>query len=238
MHRRPGRAGRSTRDMADRRHRLAWLSLLLMLGAAGLMFLGIANAGSLGIVGVLLVLVLGQLLFDRYEADGLRTLDERDRANRGAVAEERIGSSLDDLGEDYLVLHDIRSAYGNVDHIAICKTGSVFLIETKSHPGHVSVVNGQLLVNGHEPEKDFIAQAINNTFWLKKRIREAIGVDVWVTSVIVFTKAFVERGTVLRTVTVVNQRYLSDVLHGQNSGTKRLPVWENRARIREALLAG
>jgi hypothetical protein len=237
MDRRPGRAGRSTREMADRRHRLALLSLLLMLGAAALMFLGIANAGSLGIVGVLLVLVLGQLLFDKYEADGLRSLEERDRADRGAVAEERVGSSLDDLGEDYLVLHDIRSTYGNIDHIAICRTGAIFLIETKSHPGRVSVVNGQLLVNGHEPEKDFIAQAINNTYWLKKRIRETIGVDVWVTSVLVFTKAFVERGTALGTVTVVNERFLRDELHGQGSGARRLPVWENRERIREALRA-
>jgi len=32
-------------------------------------------------------------------------------------------------------------------------------------------------VNGHETEKDFIAQALKNTYWLRDAIRNAINVE-------------------------------------------------------------
>jgi hypothetical protein len=50
------------------------------------------------------------------------------------------------------VIHDVVSPYGNIDHIVLNAQGGIFLIETKAHGGRVSVVDGRLLVNGHDPE--------------------------------------------------------------------------------------
>ena len=40
----------------------------------------------------------------------------------------------------------------------IASNGAVFMIETKSHRGKVTVQENVLLVNGRAPEKDFIAR--------------------------------------------------------------------------------
>jgi len=45
----------------------------------------------------------------------------------------------DNLSEDFYVLMELTSPYGNIDHVVIGKFGGLFLIETKSHRGNVSV---------------------------------------------------------------------------------------------------
>ena len=172
---------------------------------------------------------------DYTESKAKRMMKEERRAIRGAKAEERIGSDLDNLGEDFLVIHDIASPYGNIDHIVIGKLNGVFLIETKAHGGRVSVTNGQLLVNGHEAEKDFIAQALKNTYWLRDEIRKAINTEIWITPVVVFTNAFVERTHPVKGVTIINKKYLPNVLQRPNPKAQNLSVWESREKILEAL---
>jgi hypothetical protein len=34
-------------------------------------------------------------------------------------------------------------------------------------------------VNGHDPEKDFIAQCLRNAFWVRDQIQSLIGVKPW-----------------------------------------------------------
>jgi hypothetical protein len=229
------RAGQSTRQMADKRHKLALRAALLMIAAALLILVATASSSLIGIGAVFVLVVLGALLLDKFEADGYRIVKRERQAVRGAVAEERIGSLLDGLGEDYLALHDIESPYGNIDHVVLDRLSCVFLIETKSHRGRVTIQNGEILVNGHQPEKDFISQALKNTYWLRDQIRDAIGMEVWITPVVVFTNAFVERSAPVKNVTVINERYLQMVLRRPNAGAQQLPVWENRARISETL---
>jgi hypothetical protein len=48
------------------------------------------------------------------------------------------------------------------------------VLETKAHGGRVTVKDGRLLVNGHDPEKDFIAQALHNTYWLREKTRPVL----------------------------------------------------------------
>ena len=139
------------------------------------------------------------------------------------------------LGNDYLVIHDLATPYGNIDHVVIAKQGGVFLIETKAHGGTVWVENGHLLVNGHNPEKNFIGQALKNTYWLRDRIQEVAGLTIWVTPIIVFTNAFVERTPPVKGVRVVNRRYLLNVLCNPNNRSQNRAIWECRDEIFEAL---
>jgi hypothetical protein len=174
------RAGRSTRELADRRYKTRVRFILPMIGVVLLLpAILLYNSNSLSkwgliggfvFVGVALVMRSVMKFTDAREEKMIR---EEKRATRGAEGEEAIGAILDSLGDDYLVLHDVVSPYGNIDHIVIAKHGSLFLLETKAHGGRVSVVNGRVLVNDREPEKNFISQALSNTFWLRDRVREA-----------------------------------------------------------------
>jgi hypothetical protein len=160
--------------------------------------------------------------------------DEK-RATRGAEGEETIGAMLDSLGDEYLTVHDVVSRYGNIDHVVIAKHGGLFLIETKAHGGKVSVVNRRVLVNGREPEKDFIAQALKNTYWLRDRVREVTGLEIWITPVLVFANAFVEHAPPIKGVQVVNQKYLSRVLQQPDRRRKTTALWDSRHKVESML---
>jgi hypothetical protein len=238
----PTRAGRSTRELAGRRYKASVRFILPMLGVvlliSAILLYNSRSYSKLGLVGgavFLGVALLIRSLMDFTNFRERKMIREEKRATRGAEGEEAIGSILDSLGDDYLVIHDVVSQYGNIDHIVIAKHGSLFLLETKAHGGRVSVANGRVLVNGHEPEKDFIRQALNNTFWLRDRVREATGLEIWITPVLVFVNAFVEQAPPIKGVRILNQKYLARVLQ-QPDRRQRIPVlWENRKKIESIL---
>jgi hypothetical protein len=237
-------AGRSTREMADTRYKARVRFILPMVGVV-LLLSGIAlyNSNSLsklGLVGV--IVLLGVALVMRFvmnftDAREQKMIREEKRATRGAEGEEMIGAILDSLGDGYLVIHDIVSPYGNIDHIVIGKHAGLFLIETKAHGGRISVVNGRVLINGHEPEKDFIAQALKNTYWLRDKVREVTGLEIWIRPVLVFANAFVEQTPPIKGVQIVNQKYLSRLLQQPDRWQQTAALWENGEKIESMLSA-
>jgi hypothetical protein len=233
-----GLAGASTREMASRRHKArVWFSLL-MTGAVALILVAVSVAKAPGIGGglaILALLIAARWILNYTRASERKMKKEERRAVRGARAEEKIGAILGDLGEGWLVMHDVPSPYGNIDHIVINRRGAVYLLETKAHGGRVSVANGRLLVNGHEPEKDFVAQALRNTYWLRDTVQEAAGIEAWITPLLVFTNAFVERTAPVKNVEIVNKKYLLSVLGRPTSRTQD-GVWESKEMIRRALI--
>jgi hypothetical protein len=222
------RAGKSTRDMADKRYKSRLWFVLPIAGIVLVILVVAFNSSALGIggFGFLGLILLGQMLMSYMEAKAKRMMKEERQATRGAKAEEKIGLELDKLGENYLILHDIESPYGNIDHIVISQENGVFLIETKAHGGRVSTTYEQLLVNGHKPEKDFIAQVLRNTYWLRDAICQATNVEIGITPILVFTNAFVERIPPIKGVTVTNKKYLLNILQRPNPKNQNLAVWE------------
>jgi hypothetical protein len=62
-----------------------------------------------------------------------------ERRDRGASAEEHVGSLLAQLpADEWHVVHDASFGRGNIDHILVGPAG-LFTVETKSHPGPVRV---------------------------------------------------------------------------------------------------
>jgi hypothetical protein len=214
-----GQAGRSTRDMAKKRRQSAlWI---VVIGIAFVIILWIllqnSKALEIGGIGILVLLVLMRVVPDIIDKQVGKKLKEEKRAIRGAQGEEKIGGLLEGLPEDFLVLHDIESPYGNIDHIVIGKNAGIFLLETKAHGGRVEVNGGTLLVNGKFPEKDFIAQALRNSYWLRDEISPFLGVKPWITPVLVFTNAFVPPTQPVKGVRIINKKYL-------------LPFFQNNSR--------
>ena len=171
-----------------------------------------SNFASYGILGFLVFIVLMKFI-DKWsdkKVTAYRKVERR--AERGAKAEETVASILGNLEGDYALLHDVDTGYGDIDHIILSKEHGVFLIETKSHHGDVTASNGKLFINNQLPEKDFISQTLRNMMWLKKRIKERTGLDVWIQPVIVFTNAFVREWNPIKGNLLRNKKYLIETI--------------------------
>jgi hypothetical protein len=239
MSNRTGTAGKSTRQMAQRRRKTAiWMAIFVIVAALALTLV-ILNQKALGLGGgaVLALLIALRLLPDLMNRPISRQIKARDRADRGALAEEKVGDLLAQLDpQTFLVLHDIPSPYGNIDHIVIGKESGVYLLETKAHGGRVELAEDRLLVNRKPPEKDFIAQALKNTYWLRDEIEKAVGSKVWITPVVVFTNAFVQASQPVKGVHVVNKKYLPGLLKRPARSRQGLDdVWDAREKLADCL---
>lgn len=232
-------AGKSTRKMAQDRRRTTNLILMGALILTIILALTIQNWQALGLSGgaVLGLLILLRVLPDLIDKPIKRRIKEERRADRGAAAEEVVGDLLADLNEDFFVLHDIASPYGNIDHIVIGKNSGVFLLETKAHGGRVEVLPDGLLVNGKPPEKDFIAQALKNTYWLRDELEKVTGSKIWITPVVVFTNAFVQTGKPIKGVYVLNKIFLLSLLRRNARATNDVQnIWNIREALKEILV--
>jgi hypothetical protein len=123
-----GRAGKSTREMARGRRKTAfWMAF----GGIGLVIIvGIlltnSSALQIGGIAILALLVILKILPDLIVGRVDKKLKGERRAIRGAKAEENIGELLAGLSDDFYVMNDIDSQYGNIDHIVISKYGGYF----------------------------------------------------------------------------------------------------------------
>lgn len=234
----PNKAGASTRQMAQKRRRVTYLILFGVL----ILIIGLAivygNRKALGLGGgaAILIILLIRILPDLIEKPINRRIKKARRADRGAIAEENIGDLLAELGEDILILHDVACPYGNIDHVVIGKNSGVFLLETKAHGGKVQLLPDSLLVNGKPPEKDFIAQTLRNTYWLRDELENVVGKKVWITSIIVFTNAFVPLGKPIKGIHIINKKFLPGMLQKQARSTPDLiTIWNARDQITQHL---
>ena len=170
-------------------------------------------------------------LVDRQVRDG-RRLDPT-RHLDGLEGEQRTGALLEDLAsEGVFALHDLDVGRGNVDHVAIAP-GGVFAIEVKHlSGGRFHVRRGRGLMQGNRPADGHAAQARRNATAVHDLLLRS-GVDVWVTPVLVSTKAGVWRdGFTIGRVQVLPLEGLRAAVCG---GPERLP--ESRRRpIYDALL--
>jgi hypothetical protein len=181
-------------------------------------------------VGVILGLfIVFKFVMNTLESKIDTKIVEEKRAIRGAEAEETIEQILDQLDGEHLIIHDVESGYGNIDHVVLSKCHGIFLIETKAHGGRVTVVDGKVQVNWHPPEKDFIAQAARNAYWLARQLQEMTGAIAWVNSFIVFTNAFVEWSRPVKGA-VMNKKFLFSNIQRVR---KPLPaqIWDAREEI-------
>lgn len=84
-------------------------------------------------------------LFESYSRKKGKTIR---RSDRGADAEEDIAGLLVEPSDEFVVLHDVESPYGNIDHIVISQKRGIFLLENKSRHGTVTTTEREILVNG------------------------------------------------------------------------------------------
>ena len=232
-------AGISTYEMARKRRRAMLVIALIGVLIFILLLFTLNNTKALGIggIGFIAILFLVQIFPDVLDSILGKKAKEARRAVRGADAEVRIDYLLGNLSEDFYILNDLASPFGNIDHVAVRKDCFVFLIETKSHHGRVSVKENSIYINDRLPEKDFIRQTLKNAYWLRERIAEITGVKAWISPIIVFTNAFVPYTNPVKGVRITNKKFLLDTI---NKTPERNPhdntLWEKQNEILSKLL--
>jgi len=77
----------------------------------------------------------------------------------------------------------------------------------------VTIEGDTLLVNAKLPEKDFIAQCLRNTYWLRDEVEKVVGLKPWISPILVFTNAFISATRPVKGVKIVNKKYLSTLLN-------------------------
>lgn len=231
-------AGESTSKLADKRYLKLIAFVLIGLGIIVLIGVMINNSKALGIggIGILILLILLKL----SSASFLKQVDKKGkevtRARRGAEAEKRIVEIFTNKTDQYFVINDVLSHFGNIDHVILKKDAGVFLIETKSHHGKVSFVDKSILINDHPTEKDFIAQTINNAYWLRNMLNPIVNCNVWIFPIIVFTNAFVPFAPPIKGIHIVNSKFLIGTLEKINNENPVNPIiWEQRETIFKTL---
>jgi hypothetical protein len=229
-----GRAGKSTREMAERRSLIRASFGLVAIVLMWVFLTVLRHAQGMGIGAIVVLFLTYKTAMNFLEVKIDTKIKEEKRAIRGAKAEEKLEEILNQFGADTLVLHDVPSPNGNIDHIVLSKANGVFLIETKAHGGNVAADDSRLLVNGKSPEKDFIAQTLRNTYWLRDEIKSVTDADVWINSMIVFTNAFVESCRPIKGITITNKKFVLRTIQ-RNRKPMSMPLWNAREKIAERL---
>lgn len=133
---------------------------------------------------------------------------------QGMRGERWVGQQLETLRRvGYQIIHDIEQPQGNIDHVLIGPAG-VFTIETKTYSkpkcGDCRVTyNGQtILLNGHAPDRNPLAQANAEAQALRSLLFDLTGEDTTVQPVVLYEGWFVEIQGEPQGVRVRNTKYL------------------------------
>lgn len=173
-----------------------------------------ANISSLGLPTVIVIVIAFKLLVSGVEKKAKHVKKRARDATRGAIAEEKIASTVAELPDGFTAFHDLTFQGFNIDHVVIGTTG-IYLIETKSHGGRVTAEGDMLLLNGNPPDKDFIKQTWSQTYQLRNFLKEQTGKEYQVKPVLCFSKAFVQLRQPVKGVAVINAKFLNDLLTRQ-----------------------
>lgn len=185
-----GETGRYVSEQATKK--LLRISLLLYLFG---IILGFLMGYVIGVKQnyITLVFILAFPLFWKYLAKKIKAF-EKERSNfcKGASGEEIVGYALDNFPDDFRIIHDLTTPYGNVDHVVIGPTGA-YIIDTKNWKGIVGADgNGELLLNGKPTQKPEIKNLTRRIMSIKEKINVLSSLDPYVQGVIAFPSAYVE----------------------------------------------
>lgn len=109
---------------------------------------------------------------------------------RGLDGEIIVGRKLaEDLPDNFCVIHDLNTQFGNLDHVVIGPTG-VFAVETKNWRGTVtSDGKGELLLNGKPTDKPCVKNFTRTIMTIRERLVPLAQTDHFIQGVMVFPSA-------------------------------------------------
>jgi hypothetical protein len=198
-----GEAGRYVSQEATRKRHQLWGRGVIVVSVAsvisGFLFRDLALFQSMKVpplvseiapFSVLLLLWFGsKWMIRKLDALDKERLDMR----RGAAGEAAVADVLNDFPDEFHVINDLTTPFGNVDHVVVGPTG-VFLLDTKNWRGVVSAApDGELLCNGKATDKPYVRQFVGRIMGIKDRVKVlATGLDPYFQALFVFISARVD----------------------------------------------
>jgi hypothetical protein len=117
---------------------------------------------------------------------------ERISFQKGASGESRVANVLEKFPDDYRVIHDLTTPFGNIDHVVVGPSG-VYVVETKNWKGVVSADGkGELLVNGRPTEKSVTKRLSRTIMDIRDKLKVLSGLTPYINGVLVFPSAWVD----------------------------------------------
>lgn len=112
---------------------------------------------------------------------------------RGFVGESIVAQTLARFPDDFHVIHDITTPFGNIDHVVVGPTG-VFLLDAKNWRGIVAADGkGELLKNGRPTPKPEIRRFVSRIMSVRDKVKALVPhSDPYFKALLVFTAAHVE----------------------------------------------
>ena len=185
-----GETGRYVAEQATKQ----LLRLLLLLYVFGIIigFLSGYMVGARRNLITLLVLPLLLVLWNFFVKKCKSIETDRINFRKGVMGEAVIGYILESFPDDYRVIHDLSTPFGNIDHIVIGPTGA-YVIDAKNWKGVVGADgNGELLLNGKPTQKPEIKNLTRRIMSIKEKINVLSALDPYVQGVFAFPSAYIE----------------------------------------------
>jgi hypothetical protein len=140
-----------------------------------------------------LAVMLAVIILSWWSNRKIDALDkQRMKMRSGATGETSVAMTLGDFPNDFYVINDVTTPYGNLDHVVIGPTG-VFVLDTKNWRGVVTADGkGELLLNGQPTDKRFVKSFVARIMNVKDRVRVLVPRrDPYFQGVFVFTSAWI-----------------------------------------------
>jgi len=174
----------------------------------------------------LALLLVIWLLFKWFDRKISKLERERTDMLRGATGEIAVGLILSNFPDEFRVINDLTTPFGNLDHVVVGPTG-VFILDTKNWRGVVAADGkGELLVNGKPTEKRHVRQFTGRMMGIRDKVRLlAPGLDPFYNGVFVFPAARVDaKWGSTGSVNCIREEQLHDFIVEKNFGRKLRPA--------------
>jgi hypothetical protein len=150
-----------------------------------------------------------------------------DNLGLGIDGERSVAETLDTLRKaGYRIYHDLQEDGYNIDHVVIGPAG-IFAIETKTRRkrGDQKVIfdGATILVGGHKPDRDPIAQAQASARRVRDILKEQTGKDYWVKPVVLFPGWFVVVRKWVSDLFVGNEKLFLSSFHYEHAQARFSP---------------
>ena len=184
-----------TREAIEKRRKI--LAIVLAVAAVGFGFGGYligqllrhSPVWTLAFAFLALVLLLRFLfVLARRKIEGLE--QEPVDLSGEAEAYDQVRNTLEELPDDFRVIHDLSTPFGKVDHVVVGPTG-VFVLATKAWKGEVSGDgNGELLWNQYSLDEPVLRLFAETVSRMKEKLEPLVkGASPEFQPVFVFTAA-------------------------------------------------
>jgi hypothetical protein len=189
-----GETGRYVANQSIKKYQKQFIVIFLVFFSLAFL-LGYLLGKNIQPYSLILVVALGcslPFVFKKLNQEVEALERERLCFRKGATGEAIVGFILNNFPDDFRVIHDLTTPFGNIDHVVIGPTGA-YVIDAKNWKGVVGADgNGELLLNGKPTQKPEIKNLSRRIMSIKEKIKVLSSLDPYVQGVFAFPSAYVE----------------------------------------------